>query len=171
MITVRLRDTISTARDSKDDAVTVTLDAPLIVNGLAIAERGSVHEARIVELDRAGRMGGRAKLALELRQLSLSDGQTVEVTTDTFVHEGQRAERSGSLRRTATLAAIAASIGGMAAGGRGALIGAGAGAAAGAGSVIFSKSPEAVLPSETRLTFRMKEPLTVTEKTAPASGK
>lgn len=166
MIPVRLRDTIHTGRDSKDDPVVVTLDAPLIVNGLAIAERGSLQKGRIVDLDRASRMGGRAKVAIELTQLTLSDGQTVDIATDSFVHEGEKAEKKDTLRRTATWAAIAASIGAMSAGGKGAAIGAGAGAAAGAGSVIFTKSPEAVLPSETRLTFRMKQPVTVTEKSA-----
>jgi hypothetical protein len=164
MVTVRLRETLTTAGHSKDDGFNVTLDAPLIINGIAIAERGSMHKGRIVDLVRASRMGGRAKIGIELTQLTLSDGQAVDVTTDTFVQEGEGADKSGTLARTATLAGIAASIGGMASGGKGALIGAGIGAAAGAGSVVFRKSPEIVLNSETRLTFRVKAPVTITEQ-------
>jgi hypothetical protein len=52
----------------------------------------------------------------------------------------------------------------MASGGKGAAIGAGIGAASGAGSVVLTKNPEAVLASETRITFRLREPVTVTEK-------
>lgn len=164
MITVRLQDTVSSGKDSKDDPFNMTLDAPLIVNGLALAERGALQKGRIVELVRAGRMGQKAKVALELTQLTLSDGQTVDVKTDTFVHQGQAGEKSGATRRAILLAGIGAAIGSMAGGGKGALIGAGAGAAGGAGSVIFTKGTEATLSSETRLTFRLKEPVTLTER-------
>lgn len=164
MITVRLQETLTSATKEKDTSFNVSLDAPLIVNGLAIAERGSLHKGRIVELNRAGRAASRARMGLELTELTLSDGQVIEVKTDPFRHEGESAERGSTLRRTATWAAIAASIGAMASGGKGAAIGAGIGAASGAGSVVLTKNPEAVLASETRITFRLREPVTVTEK-------
>ncbi len=48
-------------------------------------------------------------------------------------------------------------IGALAGGGKGAAIGAGVGGGAGAGDVMLTRKP-AALPSETRITFRLKTP-------------
>ena len=66
----------------------------------------------------------------------------------------------GSLRG----AAGGAAIGAIAGGGKGAAIGAGAGGAAGAGTVLATRGKPAALPSETRITFRLAAPVTLTER-------
>lgn len=62
------------------------------------------------------------------------------------------------------MAAIGAAIGAIAGGGKGAAIGAGVGGAAGAGTVLATRGEDASLPSETRVTFRLKNPVTITER-------
>ena len=62
------------------------------------------------------------------------------------------------------MTAIGAIIGAMAGGGKGAAIGAGAGGAAGTGGVLSQKNAEVRLPSETRLSFKLSEAVTLTEK-------
>jgi hypothetical protein len=61
-------------------------------------------------------------------------------------------------------AAVGAVIGGIAGGGKGAAIGAGVGGGAGAGDVLLTRGKPATLPSETRLSFRLRTPVTITEK-------
>ena len=61
-------------------------------------------------------------------------------------------------------AALGAIIGAIAGGGKGAAIGAGAGGAAGTGTVLATRGKAAVLPSESRLTFRLSAPVTITER-------
>lgn len=163
LITVRLRDGLNTEKNSADDSFHATLDAPLIVEGLVIAERGSMQRGRIVELARAGRVKGRAALAVELNQLTTSDGQRVEIRTDTFRREGESTAKQDAAK-TGVAAGIGAAIGAIAGGGKGAAIGAVLGGAAGAGGAAVQRGKAAELPSETRLTFRLKEPVTVTEK-------
>jgi len=51
-------------------------------------------------------------------------------------------------------------------GGKGAAIGAGVGGGAGAGDVLLTRGKPATLPSETRLSFRLRAPVTITEKTS-----
>jgi hypothetical protein len=55
-------------------------------------------------------------------------------------------------------------VGAIAGGGKGAAIGAGIGGAAGTGTVVATRGKPAVLASETRLSFRLQEPVTVVEK-------
>jgi hypothetical protein len=62
------------------------------------------------------------------------------------------------------MAGIGAAIGAIAGGGKGAAIGAGVGGAAGAGTVLGTKGEQAELENETRLTFKLKQPVTLTEK-------
>lgn len=163
LITVRLRDTLSSARQSTDDSFVATLDAPLIVEGLVIAERGATVRGRIVEAVEAGRVKGRAALVLQLTELNTSDGQKVEIRTDSFRHEAESGVK-GDVAKAGVAAGIGAAIGAIAGGGRGAAIGAVIGGAAGAGGAMATRGKPAELPSETRLTFRLSEPVTLTER-------
>lgn len=163
LIPVRLRDALSTERQSTHDAFFATLDAPLIVEGLVIAERGALVRGRVIEAVGSGRVKGRAALTLQLDELSTSDGQKVEIRTDSFRHEAESGVKS-DVAKAGVAAGIGAAIGAIAGGGKGAAIGAAIGGAAGAGGAMATRGKAAELPSETRLTFRLSEPITLTEK-------
>mgnify|MGYP005835272741 CR=1 FL=1 len=163
LITVRLRDALSTERQSTHDPFFATLDAPLIVEGLVIAERGAQVRGRVVEAVAPGRVKGRAALELQLDELTTSDGQKVEIRTDSFRHEAESGVKS-DVAKTGVAAGIGAAIGAIAGGGKGAAIGAAIGGAAGAGGAMATRGKPAELPSETRLTFRLSDPVTLTEK-------
>ena len=76
-------------------------------------------------------------------------------------------EQSNDGHRTATYAGggaiLGTIVGAIAGGGKGAAIGAGVGGGAGAGTVMATRGNAATLPSETRVTFRLKAPVTITE--------
>ena len=163
LIAVRLRDRLSTEQHSLHDPFFATLDAPLIVQGLVIAEKGAMVRGRIVEAVQAGRVKGRAALALQLDEMTTSDGQKIEIKTDSFRHEAESGVK-GDVAKAGVAAGIGAAIGAIAGGGRGAAIGAAIGGAAGAGGAMATRGKPAELPSETRLTFRLSEPVTVTER-------
>jgi hypothetical protein len=163
LLTVRLRDGLSAASAQDGTNFSATLDHPLIINGMVVAERGTVQRGRVVDVAKSGRVKGRSYMALELIELNTSDGQKVDIHTETY-----RKEEESGLKKDATRAGIAAgigaAIGAIAGGGKGAAIGAGVGGAAGAGGAIITRGKDVVLPSETRLTFRLSEPVTLTEK-------
>lgn len=163
LITVRLAQAIESGSNSEGDAFTATLDQPLVVDGLVIAERGSRQQGKVSFSERPGRVKGRAAFGLELVALNTADGQRVDLHTEIFRHEAD----SGAGRDAAkagVMAGIGAAIGAMAGGGRGAAIGAAAGGAAGAGTVMATRGQEARLPAETRISFRLTQPITLTEK-------
>jgi hypothetical protein len=162
-LSIRLDEAISTDNRQSGDQFRAVLDQPLVVDGFVIAERGARALGRLVEVEKAGRVKGLAKLTLELTSVTSSDGQRVTLRTSPFTKEGptSKGRDAGEIGGGAALGAI---IGAIAGGGRGAAIGAGAGGAAGAGGVAMQRGKAATLPIETRLTFRTQEPVTVTER-------
>ncbi|MBL8221078.1 MAG: hypothetical protein JNL62_17725, partial [Bryobacterales bacterium] len=55
-------------------------------------------------------------------------------------------------------------LGAIFGGGKGAATGAGAGGAAGAGTVLATRGKPVVLPAETRISFRLSQPVTIIER-------
>jgi len=161
VIPVRLVDGLSSERSQTGDTFSATLDRELIVEGWVIAERGARVEGRVVAADRGGAATG-STLAVQLTSLRTSDGQTVEIQTDSFERHsaGDGGTNAAKIGGGAIIGAV---IGGIAGGGKGAVIGAGAGAGIGAGDVMLTHKP-ATIPTETRINFRLRTPIRLTEK-------
>ncbi len=163
MIPVRLVDGLSSERNLPGDSFTATLDKELVADGFVIAERGARVEGRVVSSDKGGRVKGVSSLSVELVRLRTSDGQNVPIQTDGFERRADETHRQDA-EKIGGAAALGAVIGAIAGGGKGAAIGAGVGGGAGAGTVLATRGPAATLPSETRVTFRLKTPVTITER-------
>ena len=163
LIPVRINEQVSSETNITGDLVMAVLSEPLVVNGFVIAERGARAEGRLVEVTRAGKVKGVAHLAVELTSFYSSDGQKVTVHTATFEKDGDESKK-GDAAKVGAAAGIGAIIGAIAGGGKGAAIGAGAGGAAGAGGVLLTRGKPAVLPVETLVSFRLTEPVTITER-------
>ncbi len=164
VIAVRVGETISTQKNQPGDTFLATLSQPLVVDGFVIAERGARAEGKIVELERAGRVKGVAHMSVQLTKITTSDGQHVKVNTASFIKEGPTSTGTDAAK-VGGGAALGAIIGAIAGGGKGAGIGAGAGGAAGAGDVLLTRGKDAVIPVETKITFRMQEAVSLTEQT------
>ncbi len=162
-VTVRLAESINSDRRQPGETFSATLDQPLIIDGLAIAERGAKVQGKIVEAQQAGRVRGLSSIALQLTSLHTSDGQNVPLVTERFTKEGEKSTGDDA-KKVGIGAAIGAAVGAIAGGGKGAAIGAGVGGAAGAGTVAATRGKPVELPVETRLTFKLEQPVTVTER-------
>jgi hypothetical protein len=162
-LVIRMGETVSAAQNQVGDTFFGTLEQQLVIDGFIIGERGARVIGRVSQAVPSGRGGGLSHLAVELVRLSTSDGQRVPIRTDQYVKEGSGSAGS-DLAKIGAGAAIGAAIGGLAGGGTGAAIGAGAGAAAGGGAVMLAKGKSVQIPVESRLTFRVKESTTLTEK-------
>lgn len=162
-LTVRVQETLDSEKNQAGDAFQAVLDAPLVVDGFVIAEKGARVEGRLSEVDRSGRVKGVARMVLELNKLNTSDGQRVEIRTENFEKKADSSKKSDAAK-VGIGAAIGAAIGAIAGGGKGAAVGAGAGGAAGAGGVLATRGKAAEIPVETRLTFRLADYVTLTER-------
>lgn len=163
LIPVRLGEQLTSEKNFAGDSFTATLDQPLIVDGLAIAERGARVEGKVIAAEKAGRVRGTSQLSIHLVRLNTADGQRIELNTEPFVKEGTKSVGKDAAKVGAA-AGIGAAIGAIAGGGRGAAIGAAVGGAAGTGGVLATRGAAADLPVETRISFRLNAPVTVTEK-------
>ena len=163
LLSIRIDQSLSTSSTQTGDSFRATLDQPLVVDSMVVAERGSRVEGRIVESDPGGRVQGLAKLTLELVRLDSSDGQRLRLQTEPFSKQA-KSETKRDVAKVGAAAGIGAAIGAIAGGGKGAAIGAAVGGAAGAGGVAATRGAAAEVPAETRMTFRLRDPITVTEK-------
>jgi len=160
ILQVRTTGWLSSDRNKVGDNVILTLDQPLIVDGLVVARRGQTVTGTVVNAERAGRVKGVSKLGLSLIQLTLVDGQLVDVKTSLIKATGGTSNGRDALGVVGTTG-FGAAVGAAAAGGPGAAIGAGAGFVAGVTGVLLTRGRPTIIPPESLLTFRVETPLTI----------
>ncbi len=159
---VRLISTISTNRHQPGDSFSASLDEPLVIDDLVIAETNARVEGRVIDSQKGGRVKGRAAISLELVRLHTEDGQQIEISTSTHARQAQSTAKSDA-KRVSIMTGIGAAVGAIAGGGKGAAIGAGVGAGAGGGTVAATRGDAVVIASETPLVFRLTESVDIVE--------
>ena len=160
VLSVRINEYLSSDRNQVGDRVTATLQQPVVVNGYVVARRGQMLVGQVEAAQRAGRVTGTSQLGIELTDLTTADGQSRPILTELWKGSGGTSHGADAATIGGTTA-LGAAIGSIADWGRGAAIGAGAGAAAGIGAVLLTRGRPTVIPPETWLTFRLKDPVTV----------
>ena len=157
---VRMIDSIDSSRNQAGDEFAATLDVPLLVSNREVFARHSDARVRLVQASSAGRMSGHSELKVELVSVT-AGGKTYPLETDYY-------EQAGASRNTRTAesvgggAVLGALIGAIAGRGRGAAIGSVAGAGTGAAVEARTHGQQVKIPSETKLSFTLKSPVTVT---------
>ena len=165
-VTARVDQPVSSDHSQPGEGFSMTLLKPLVVDGVVVAERGQTLAGRFVEAQKAGRVKGVSRLAVQLTEISLVDGQQVPVLTQ-LVNCSGGTSQGRDLEAVAMSGGMGATIGAMADWGTGAAIGAGAGAAAGLLRVLLTRGRETVLDPESVLTFQLEAPVTVSLERAP----
>jgi hypothetical protein len=169
-LTVRTNERLSSDRNQAGDGFSATLEQPIVINGLVVAQRGQTVAGRIVEAQNAGRVKGVSRLGLQLTDLTLVDGQQVQIQSQLLGLTGRK-----SIGRDATAVAgttgFGAAVGAASAGwhdrGEGAAIGAGAGALAATIGVLLTRGRATVVYPESVLTFRIETPVAISTEKAP----
>jgi hypothetical protein len=159
-LTVRVNQLLSSDHNHPGDSFSATLEQPVVVNGVVLAEPGQTLGGRVAEAEKAGRIEGVSRLAIQLTELTLVDGQQLPLQAQLVSRRGPTStgQDAGMIAGTTGLGAA---IGAAAGWGRGAAIGAGAGAAAGILGVLLTRGHPSVIYPEQLLTFRIDRPLTV----------
>lgn len=165
-LTVRLDQMLSSDRNHAGDGFSATLVKPLVIDGVIVAERGQTLGGRVVEAQKAGRVEGTSRLAVELIDLPLVDGQQIPIKTQ-FVSQRGDTSHGRDAGAVAGTTALGAATGAMAAGGFGAGIGAASGAVAGLIGVLATRGHASVIYPESVVTFRVESPVTISTVSAP----
>jgi hypothetical protein len=154
---IRLIDGVDSENSRVGQSFAASLDQPVMVGGDTVIPRGADVTVKLVDSKESGKLTGRAELALSLQSIRVN-GQMVDVNTQTVKEVSD--SRTGKTAKVAGgTAALGAIIGAIAGGGKGAAIGAGAGAATGAGVQVVTAGQRVRIPSETRLTFVLDNPV------------
>ena len=140
---MRIGETLSAANNERGDTFLATLDQPLVVDGFVIAERGSRVEGRVTEAERTK---GSSHIGLELVKISTSDGQHVRIHTAAYKKESN-SSTGNDVAKVGIITAIGAAIG-----------------AAGVADVMLTRGKPVEIRVETRLSFRLQDPVTITER-------
>ncbi len=151
-LTIRMVDEVNSRHHLPGQTFRATIDEPLVQqNGEVALRRGTPVKVRLAEVADTGRFKGRALLALVLTSIQV-DGREVEL-------KSYKASTSGGkrLRTTAAVVGGAAATGAVLGGGIGALAGAGAGSA----FQMVHRGKSLRIPSESRLTFVLANPLMI----------
>lgn len=157
-ITVRMIEGVDSTQARLGQTFRASVDEPVLVGDQTVIPRGADAIVKLVQDQQSGKFEGRTVLTLVLTDITIN-GETINTTTsDVSQASGSRGARTAKVVGGTT--ALGAIIGALAGGGRGAAIGAASGAAVGGGAQVITKGQQVKIPSETRLTFTLQQPIT-----------
>jgi hypothetical protein len=158
VLTVRMIDNVDSERDSMGQNYRASLDEPVMDGrGRTLVPRGSDVIVKLVDDKESGKLEGKTVLTLDVVSLRI-DGRDVPIDTATVTQES--ASRTGrSAKVIGGTAVLGTIIGAIAGGGKGAAIGAASGAGVGTAAQVMTKGQRVRIPSETRLTFTLQQPV------------
>lgn len=158
VLTVRMVDSVDSERDSMGKTYRASLDDPLTdLNGNTLVPRGADVVVKLAADQQSGKIEGRTVLTLDLVSLNLN-GRDVPIDTSN-VTEQSSSRGARSTKVIGGTAALGAIIGAVAGGGKGAAIGAASGAGVGTAAEVMTKGQRVRIPSETRLSFTLQQPV------------
>jgi hypothetical protein len=158
-VSVRLIDALDSSKNKVGDTFRATLQSPIRSDGEVVIPSGADIEGRVVDVSSAGRFTGHAELKLELTKLT-THGHAYALNTSDFDRTGN-GRGKGTAETVGGGAALGAIIGAIAGGGKGAAIGTLAGGGAGGVARGARKGKGITFPSETVLSFKLQDPVTV----------
>ena len=158
-IPIRLGQSLDTRRDRPGTPFVAHVAAPVVRGDEVVLPQGAVCHGHLAESRPSGRLKGRAVLRLSLDSFEVNGRKyTIDTSDPAFVSKGHKKR---NLALIGGGAGTGAGIGAIAGGGVGALIGAGAGATAGTVGAVVTGKRNLHLAPETRINFRLREPVRV----------
>lgn len=162
--TLRLDLQTAIASDSSrvEDTVRASLRQAVTVDGQTVLPVGTELVGVVTDVDRSGRVKGRAHIAYRFNSLRYDD-ERYTITTATISHEAQ-ATKGEDATKIAIGAGAGAALGAVLGGGDGAAKGAAIGGAAGTGTVLATRGKEVRLGPGANVTARLTSSITLRVK-------
>jgi hypothetical protein len=153
---------VSSKDSNSGDHFDASLAEPVVVGDKVVIPKGAKARGTVTDAKSAGRFKGNAAITVTLSSIRVNGEEyklrTLEVTESGKGRGKRTAEGAGGG------AVVGALIGALAGGGKGAAIGAGAGAGAGTAGTALTGNRDITIGAETRLRFKLREPLEVKRK-------
>jgi hypothetical protein len=156
---LELKSSVASDASEVEDTVRGTLRRAVTLDGHEVLPAGTEFVGTVTEAERAGRVKGRARVAMQFTSLRY-DGERLPVRTEPIEHMAE-ATKGEDATKIGVGAGAGAVIGGLLGGKAGAAKGAAIGGAAGAGTVMATRGKEVRLEPGAELTATLSAPLTV----------
>jgi hypothetical protein len=160
---VRLNQTIDVKHSESGDRFSGVLAEPVVEGNTVAVPSGSAASGEVLVAHKRGHFKGKSVLALTLTRLEVN-GAIYRIDTSNLART-----KKGKGKRSAAFigggAGMGMLIGGLATGGVGLLVGGLAGGGAGALGAAFTGNSDLSIPSESVVTFRLQDALTLSPET------
>ncbi len=161
VLEVELKTPLASDESRVEDRVSAQTLSVVVIDGEPVVPAGSTLTGSVVEARQAGRVKGRAVVAIRFDRLQMPGTASAHrIRSETVRREAEATKRDDAVKIGAP-AAGAALIGGLFGGKKGALIGGAVGAGAGTAVVLSTSGDEVRLAAGTPLSVKLVEPLTV----------
>ena len=146
-LALELTSAVSSDTAQIETPVTARVRQAVVVDGVTVIPAGAVVNGEVVDVDRPGRVQGRARLGLRFTSVTVA-GERQDIRTNPVTFQGEQTKGEDATKIGAG-AGIGAVIGGIVGGGDGAAKGAAIGGAAGTGAVLATRGSDVTLASGT----------------------
>ena len=158
-VAIELRTAVASDTSTVEQTVRGTLRRAVVVDGVEVLPAGAPVSGSVTAVERAGRVKGRARLAMRFTSVTIDD-EAVRMSTASIAREAA-ATKGEDAAKIGIGAGAGAVIGAIAGGKKGAVIGGTVGGAAGTGVVLATRGDEVDLPAGTALSTTLTQPLVV----------
>jgi hypothetical protein len=142
---LELTTALSSTTATVETPVSARLANGVIIDGVTVLPAGTVFSGQVIDVQRPGRVEGRARLSIRFTEARVN-GAREDIRTNPITFEGE-ATRGEDATKIGAGAGIGAIIGGIAGGGDGAAKGAAIGGAAGTAAVLATRGRDVELAS------------------------
>jgi hypothetical protein len=156
---LELTSAVASDASQMEDVVRATLRQGVTVAGEAVLPPGTEVEGRIIDVERSGRVKGRARIGLRFTMLA-HEGDEYDVRSEA-IQRVANATKAKDATKVGIGAGAGAAVGAILGGGDGAAKGAAIGAAAGTGAVLATRGDEVRLDVGEHLVTHLTSPLQV----------
>jgi hypothetical protein len=158
-VAIELRTAVASDTSTVEQTVRGTLRRAVVVDGVEVLPAGAPVSGSVTAVERAGRVKGRARLAMRFTSVTIDD-DAVRMSTASIARQAA-ATKGEDAAKIGIGAGAGAVIGAIAGGKKGAVVGGTVGGAAGTGVVLATRGDEVELPVGTALSTTLTQPLVV----------
>jgi hypothetical protein len=159
---VRLESEVNSRTSRVEDRVNATLSTPVTIGETLVLPEGSQVRGDVITAEPAGKVKGRAQVALRFRTLTVGRQSYPIVALLSRLAPATKRQDAEKIALPAVGGAI---VGAIVGGKKGAAIGAAAGGGTGAAVVLATSGKEASIPGGSVVALRLQKPVTVRVKT------
>ena len=154
-LVLTLETPVSSETAKPDQPVRAKVAKPVVVAGMEVIPAGATVTGSVVSAERAGRVKGRASVALRFNEVIVSN--TPYRITTARISRLAEATKGEDAKKIGIAAGVGTAIGAIAGGKKGAAIGAGVGGGAGTGVVLATRGEEVTIPAGATLRTTITE--------------